>query len=129
MVQIPTILPDEAYSAINDVYFLRSLGVAAGEIVTIPLAGLPGAAVSMLTAPVTLPIALVASGAYYIVGRKRPLVTPKFLAGSTSKENAYASMGAVVGNLASQFVPIPLVGAYAEPALTAGGMKLLKNMA
>src|SRR5210317_1028544 len=128
MVQIPTPLSDEFYSAINDVYFLRSLGVVASELVTLPLGGVPGAIFSTLTAPVTLPVALVAGGLYHVAGRKRPIVTPKFLAGSTSKENAYASMGAVAGNIGSQFLP-PVVGAYSEPLFTAGGMMLGKNMA
>lgn len=129
MVKLPTPLPDEAYAAINDVYFLRSLSVVAAEFVTIPLAGLPGAALAWVTAPVTIPAAALASLGYYIVGRKKTIVTPNFLAGSTSKEQAYAAMGAAAGNLASQFVPIPLAGAYAEPALTAGGMMIGKNMA
>jgi hypothetical protein len=128
MVQLPTPLSDEFYSAINDVYFLRSLGVVASEFVTLPLAGVPGAIVSTLTAPVTLPVALVAGIGYQVLGRKRPLVTPSFLSGKTSKENAYASMGAIAGNLGSQFLP-PVIGAYSEPALTAGGMMLGKNMA
>lgn len=129
MVKLPTPLPDEAYAAINDVYFLRSMGVAVGEFITLPAAGLPGATLAWLTAPVTLPAAALASGIYYIVGRKKTIVTPKFLAGTNPKEQAYASYGAVAGNLASQFIPIPLAGAYAEPALTAGGMMLGKNMA
>jgi hypothetical protein len=128
MVNIPTPLSDEFYSAINDVYLLRSLGVALGEVVTLPLGGVPGAIIGTLTAPVTLPVALVAGGLYHVAGRKRPIVTPKFLAGSTSKENAYASMGAVAGNIGSQFLP-PVVGAYSEPLFTAGGMMLGKNMA
>jgi len=129
MVKLPTPLPDEAYAAINDVYFLRSIGVAAGELITLPMGGLPGAAIAWLSAPVTLPIAGLASLGFYVIGRKRPIVTPSFLAGTTSKETAYSAMGAIGGNLASQFIPIPMAGAYAEPALTAGGMLLVKNMA
>jgi len=129
MVKLPTPLPDEAYAAINDVYFLRSMGVAVGEFITLPAAGLPGATLAWVTAPVTIPAAAIASGLYYVLGRKKTVATPNFLAGTNPKEQAYAAMGAVTGNLASQFIPIPLAGAYAEPALTAGGMMLGKNMA
>ena len=126
MVKLPTPLPDEAYAAINDVYFLRAGTVAAAEIITLPTFGLPGAFLAMISSPVTLPAAAIASGLYYAIGRKTTVITPKFLAGSTSKEQAYAAMGAVAGNLASPLVPF---GAYAEPAMTAGGMILGKNMA
>jgi hypothetical protein len=126
MVKIPTPLPDEAYAAINDVYFLRAGTVAAAELITLPTFGLPGAFLAMVSSPVTIPAAAVASGLYYVLGRKTPFIAPKMLAGSTSKENAYAAMGAVVGNIAAPIVPF---GAYAEPAMTAGGMVIGRNMA
>jgi hypothetical protein len=126
MVKIPTPLPDEAYAAINDVYFLRAGTVAAAELITLPTFGIPGAILAIVSSPVTIPAAAVASGLYYVLGRKTPIITPKFLAGSTSKENAYAAMGAAISNLSAPLVPL---GPYAEPGMTVAGMLIGKNMA
>lgn len=109
---------EEVASGVIDYYFTKAIVETGLEIVTLPvfpvydiLKGFP----SMID-----PVLAGLNGAVYkyYFNRSDPLITPFFLSGKNKSEKNGAVFGAVAGNFATSFLPIP----GSNPAAIVGGM-------